>query len=150
MFKKISLILCGLLVCKFLIQEVSFYQINEITSVGLSLSFSDQTCLNNSSQSNNLLRSLFVYSIYQEFVKEELRSFKSITSILSKPFVNFWIVNETIEFLSKQVLYLISEIRKLYCAILTVFVRTTLLFVFLFYYKTHLKTYRFTPMVLRC
>lgn len=150
MIKKIMLSFLGLCIFVILTQEPSFYPNNEIASIGLSLSFSNQLELNATVQSIELLKSLFVYSIYQEFVKEELRSFKSITAILSKPFVNLWIVKEIIKFLSKQILYLIVEIRKLYIPKVSTLLKTTLLFVFLFYFKTRLKTYRFTPMVLRC
>ncbi len=150
MIKKIMLYFLGLCIFVILTQEPSFYQNDEITSIGVSLSFSHQLEFNTTAQSIELLKSLFVYSIYQEFVKEELRSFKSITALLSKPFIKFWIVKEVIKFLSKQFLYLVVEIRKIYTPTVATLLKTTLLFVFLFYFKTHLKTYRFAPMVLRC
>lgn len=98
-----------------------------------------------------LLKVLFVESIYKNYVKEELESYKSLTKILSKPYSKFWLIAERIV---KQICVIIDvclpEWKKIISFILKIFIKVYLTFVLLFYLKAHLKTYRFVPMVLRC
>lgn len=98
-----------------------------------------------------LLKTLFVESIYKNYVEEDLGSYKSLTNILSKPYSKFWLIGERIV----QQICVITDVclpewKKTISFILKIFVRVCLPFVLLFYLKTHLKTYRVIARVLRC
>ncbi len=100
---------------------------------------------------NNLLKQLFVEKIYLNFVLEELESFKSITVLLLKKFVNFWFITETFKILLEKVVYLFTEIRKLFIFNCIVLFNLVLpIFIFLFYFKTQHKTFKLPNIVLRC
>lgn len=98
-----------------------------------------------------LLKTLFVEDVYKTYVKEELASFKSLTVILAKPFVNFWLIAEGLlhQSITKIDVYL-TECKKTLFFVFKIFIKVFLPFILLFYFKARLKTHRLAPMVLRC
>ena len=116
-----------------------------------SIFYFDSRDKDNLPQPNDVLCLLFVETIYEKFVKDELPTFKVITDILSRPFVNFWIVKDVINFVLRSVHYIINETKKFtFVTKVVCTVSAFLPFVLLTYFKTHLKTRRLAPMVLRC
>lgn len=135
------------------IGNFSTYQnliINTKETFNLSINFFDARDIFNQIIPSCQLKLIFIEEVYTNLIKEELNSFKTLTIILSKPYRDFWIVKEIIEFI-KQTKYLILNIRKLFSIILKVFRLQSLQFNLSTHLQTTLSSYpAHCGMVLRC
>ena len=131
---------------------VNYSNLNNFSLISISLTSIDSRDSNNLSDESlqQVLSTLFVESIFRDYVKTELPSFIPITNILSKNFSSLWIINEVLNFVVKKIDYIVQETKKVFIYFVKILSIVTLSFSFLFYIKTHLKTYRFAPIVLRC
>ncbi|MCX7715851.1 MAG: hypothetical protein N2Z73_00360 [Endomicrobia bacterium] len=154
MMRKLSCSIILLLICFGVInntRDLSYTTpVRENLFLATTISFFDSRDKNNLPQPTQLLFTLFVENIYETFVKDELQSFKAITKILSKPFFQLWFVRDIVNFNLSKINYFISEVKKNFSTKIRILFCISLPFVLLFYIKTHLRTYRFAPMVLRC
>ncbi len=98
---------------------------------------------------SEILTQLFIKTIYTEFVDNELRSFVAVNRILSKPFVNVWLVTKFVVWLLPKVVSVIIEVKSGFKFVVK-FTTFVTLHILLFYVFTHLRTFRLAPMVLRC
>lgn len=123
-----------------------------INSNFVSLNLLDARDLSNTQfYQNDILKQLFVETIYIHFILDELESFKSITVLLLKKFVNFWFVAKVVNVCSEKIYYLLTETRKYFSFNYKFLFNLVLsIFALLFYFKTHLKTFKFTSIILRC
>ncbi|MCX7956578.1 MAG: hypothetical protein N2643_01620 [Endomicrobia bacterium] len=97
-----------------------------------------------------IIKNIFIETLYMIFLESELKSYEAVFSILGKTFSSLWIVAETSVRYIVEIFYLAVEIFKKVLFRYKIFVTISFLFVLLFYIKTHLKTYRFATIVLRC
>lgn len=97
-----------------------------------------------------ILKSLFIESVYEILLKEDLRSFSKVLEELKKPFVNFWIVKELIELVVNNVVYLFIDTKRYFGTLKILTTLVTFLFISLLYFKLYLKTYHPSVIVLRC
>ncbi len=148
----VSLVL--LLCCCFYVDDdyVEYLSFNNLSFISVSLTSFDSRDINNlvDKSLSYVLMSLFVESIYREYVEGDLLSFRLVSKILSKPFVLFWIIDDLFNFVVNKVDYIIQQIRKYFVYFVKLLFLSLLLLSFLLYIKTHLKTYRSAPIVLRC
>lgn len=146
--------LLGLLIFIFLpINYLSHQNFDLIQRNFVSINFFDTRDFNNQPfySYDNVLKQLFIQNLYTHFVIEELESFKSITAILVKKFVNFWFVSESIKIVVEKLVYLFKEIRKFFGIVYKLLFSFVISNFFLFYFKTHLKIHpTCCGMVLRC
>ncbi len=153
--KKVLVITIFVLLCSnYFVNEdfFNYFNLNNFSLVSVSLTLFDSRDTQNSSNESlqQVLSTLFVESIFRDYVKGELPSFISITNILSKKFSSLWIINEVLNFVIKKIDYIIYETKKVFVYFIKFLSIATLPLYFLFYIKTYLKTYRFAPIVLRC
>jgi hypothetical protein len=153
--KKVLLLSLLILLCSVFFTDedvINYLSINQFSLISISLTSLDTRDVYNNSNLplQQVLINLFVESIFRDYIKEELPSFKVITNILSKPFTSFWIINEIMRFIFKKIDYLVQQIKKYFVYVIKLLFTLSLPLTFLFYIKTHLKTYRFAPIVLRC